>query len=271
EIAELCSYLPPKVAVITAIGPVHLERMKTLERIAAAKEEILGRASIAVLNVDDPLIAPMAERFAARGRVIRVSTADRSADVYVGPTDGRLHPVIAGEAAGTVELQSLDPINVACAIGVAVALDVPVATIAKRLGSLTGAVHRREVVTSATGVSIIDDTYNSNPAGAAAALALLRSIGTPNAQRVVVTPGMVELGTIQAEENRHFAEHAAEIATTIIVVGSTNRRALTEGAAGRAATVMTVARRDDATAWVGEHLAAGDAVLYENDLPDHYP
>jgi UDP-N-acetylmuramoyl-tripeptide--D-alanyl-D-alanine ligase len=91
---------------------------------------------------------------------------------------------------------------------------------------------------------------------------------------VVVTPGMVELGARQFEENKRFGAAIAAMATDLLIVGRTNRRALRAGAASVAASetaVTLVAHRDHAVEWVREHLGPGDAVLYENDLPDHYP
>jgi UDP-N-acetylmuramoyl-tripeptide--D-alanyl-D-alanine ligase len=90
---------------------------------------------------------------------------------------------------------------------------------------------------------------------------------------------MVELGARQEEENSRFAAEVAEISADLVVVGRTNRRALLRGfdrasarAGGRAdAGPIVVPRREDAVAWVRDHLGQGDAVLYENDLPDHYP
>ena len=110
-----------------------------------------------------------------------------------------------------------------------------------------------------------------NPAGAARALAALARHSSPDKLRVVVTPGMVELGARQREENARFAAAAAEAATHLVVVGHTNRRALLAGAAGGTARVVPVGTREQAVAWVREHVGEGDAVLYENDLPDHFP
>jgi UDP-N-acetylmuramoyl-tripeptide--D-alanyl-D-alanine ligase len=82
---------------------------------------------------------------------------------------------------------------------------------------------------------------------------------------------MVELGADQDRENEAFARKAAEVATDVIIVQRTNRRALQRGAAAGSASVMLVDTREDAVAWVRQHLGPGDAVLYENDLPDHFP
>jgi UDP-N-acetylmuramoyl-tripeptide--D-alanyl-D-alanine ligase len=82
---------------------------------------------------------------------------------------------------------------------------------------------------------------------------------------------MVELGPAQFTENRQFAAEAAAVVDDLLVVNATNRRALVDGSANGRASVTVVASREDAVDWVREHLGPGDAVLYENDLPDHYP
>ena len=86
-----------------------------------------------------------------------------------------------------------------------------------------------------------------------------------------MTPGMVELGTLQRAENREFAVAADDHATDLVIVGLTNRKPLLAGAAHRDIRVHLVPTRDQAVAWVRATLTEGDVVLYENDLPDHYP
>jgi UDP-N-acetylmuramoyl-tripeptide--D-alanyl-D-alanine ligase len=173
---------------------------------------------------------------------------------------------------------------VASAVEVALELGVPVEEIARRVGTLPTAPHRLERSVGAGGFIVLDDTYNANPAGARAALHALGTVAPPG-RRAVVTPGLVELGRRQGEENASFARAVAGVADDLVVVGRTNRRALLAGArmvgeggpsedVGRGEAPLrcvVVARRDQAVAWVRDHLGAGDVVLYENDLPDHYP
>lgn len=264
EIAELCEFVPPEVALITALGPVHLERFKTEAEIAEAKREIVVKATMAAINVDHPLLAIVAEEEASQRKVVRCSALDSSADVAV--IDGRV--VIGGETIGQVGAEVMAS-NLACAVAVARYFDIAISEIAGRLSTLPNPDHRREISKSDQGFLIVDDTYNSNPAGARVSLALLTSIG--KGRRVVVTPGMVELGSIQHEENRKLGAEIAATATDLVVVGRTNRQALVEGAEGGSAAVSVVRSRADAVDWVRSQLGPGDAVLYENDLPDHYP
>jgi UDP-N-acetylmuramoyl-tripeptide--D-alanyl-D-alanine ligase len=277
EIAALCSWMRPDVAVITAIGPVHLERFGSEDEIVLAKSEILADAPCCVIVIDDPRLASLAEDARARGkRVWRVSTSVDRADaevVVAGDADG--WRVAAGEklvAAGVAT--SAQAANVGCAVAVALELGVAQSEIARLLGSLPVAAHRLERREARSGFVVLDDTYNSNPAGARSALAALSQFAEDGKRRVVVTPGMVELGARQASENAAFAREVAGEATDLVVVGRTNRRALVAGftrARSNSASLLEFNRRKQAASWVREHLGPGDVVLYENDLPDHYP
>ncbi|HEY5097504.1 MAG TPA: Mur ligase family protein, partial [Acidimicrobiales bacterium] len=178
EIADLCRWCPPDVAVITAIGPVHLERFGSEERIVQAKSEILVAAGDVVLPVDDPRLAAVAERAAADGkRVRRCSAVDRSADVCVvrRHEDG----TVSAYAGGSVLAEDV-PVptgtqssNLACAIAVALVLGVDPSDVGARLRDLPAVDHRLQAVRSGSGVAILDDTYNANPAGASEALEAL--------------------------------------------------------------------------------------------------
>jgi UDP-N-acetylmuramoyl-tripeptide--D-alanyl-D-alanine ligase len=378
EIADLCRWCPPEIAVITAIGPVHLERFGSEDRIVEAKAEITTEASTVVLNVDDHRLAALADRLAGQGkRVVRCSASDINSEVSVvrgtggmtvriGPEgapattstvvpvpapagspgtgvagtgnasgEGREEPWLGAEGYATliedlVVPAGVQPGNLACAIGVAHALGLGNDAIAARLSDLPAVGHRLEAGRSPAGFVVFDDTYNSNPSGASEALVALvaqaapivqpapssepapsnepppthggvpteshqaaespkaaespqtaeshpaapsRPTATSSRQRlVVVTPGMVELGSRQAEENQAFGAAAALAATDLVVVGRTNRRALVAGSSvPNGATVHLMADREEAVAWVRAELGPGDAVLYENDLPDHYP
>ncbi len=268
EIADLVSWVQPSISVLAAIGPVHLERFGDLDRIVASKSEIFSTSRTAVVNIDAYGLAAEANRLQASGiNVLKCSAKDPTADIFVTSKEGLTvsvsnRQVVAGlpsDAAAT---------NVACAVAVAVALEVPDTTIAHRLTDLPSVDHRRQVLTSPAGVTIIDDTYNSNPAGAEAALNTLSRIDAN--RKVVVTPGMVELGKRQVTENRRFGVDASLLADDLLIVGRTNKAALANGARDGTARVHLLPNRDEATKWVRENLKPGDAVLYENDLPDHY-
>lgn len=270
EIRDLCRWVRPEISVITAIGPAHLERMGSLENIVQAKSEILEGAEVAVLNVGDQQLAALAAT-ATNATVWRCAEGQNTGlDVALVPLGTGTHDVwVRGGRLGEVTLPvGVHASNVACAIGAALALGLDPASVCRRFGNLTPPDHRATVGTSDTGVVVIDDTFNSNPNGARAALAQLRSLNT-SGRTAVITPGMVELGDAQDSENEAFARAVTDAGAALVVVGWTNRVALLRGASGTGATL--VRDRAEARNWARANLRDGDAVLWENDLPDHYP
>jgi UDP-N-acetylmuramoyl-tripeptide--D-alanyl-D-alanine ligase len=162
--------------------------------------------------------------------------------------------------------------NAACAVGAALELGLAPEALLPRLATLPAPPNRLQRYVAEGGYVVLDDTFNSNPLGARLALSRLETEAR-HGRRVVVTPGMVELGPSQRTENAAFAESACAVASHLVVVARTNRLALSAGAsrAPGSAEVVLVDRLDEAVAWVRTHLGPGDAVLYENDLPDHFP
>ena len=270
EIAEMCSWIPPQVAVITAIGPVHLERMGTEERIITCKSEIVAGDATAVIGVDHPGLAELADRQERTGRrVIRCSGKEITAEVAVDPRDGDV--TVRGKSMGRVDLSSHHPLNVAAALGAVLALGIDPVEVAGRLGTLPSPEHRLATMANQRGVTIMDDTFNANPAGARAALQRLAGHSTEGGKRVVVTPGLVEMGSRRRVENRELGRAASQVATHLLVVGRTNRRDLLSGAREGDAALLVLENRTEAVRWARANLSRGDVILYENDLPDHYP
>ena len=269
EIADLVKWVQPSISVLASIGPVHLERFGDLDTIVSSKSEIFSSSRIAIVNIDAYGLDTEANRLQASGiTVLKCSSENAAANIFVTADTGLSISIDGREIARNLKSDAV-PINVACAIAVAVSLGVAEERIVERVGALPVPEHRRQLLTSPSGIEIIDDTYNSNPAGVAVALSTLSQL---QAQRkAVVTPGMVELGSRQSAENRRLGVDASLIADDFVIVGKTNRAALTNGARDGTARVHFVANRQEATEWVRKNLTQGDAVLYENDLPDHYP
>lgn len=267
EIAELCSWCPPEVAVVTSIGPVHLERMGRLEVVEEAKYEITGPARAVVLNVDDPRLARWVERLVAAGKRVRTAGSRSDAAVRVEVGDDAWRILVEGRAVATfAPPPGVQPTNLACALAAALELGVDLERVVARLGSVGAVANRGIVATAPSGVVVVDDTFNANPASAAAALGLLSSLGAR--RRVVVTPGLVEMGEEATGANREVGRLVAAAGDELVVVARTNARALAQG---YAKPVRRFDHLDGAVAWVRAQLGPGDAVLYLNDLPDHYP
>jgi UDP-N-acetylmuramoyl-tripeptide--D-alanyl-D-alanine ligase len=275
EIRELCRLFPPDIAVITTIGEAHLERMKTHATILAAKSEITEQAGTVVLPIDTPELAELAERCRVAGkRVITCSVGGAQADVMVDLDAGRV--VLAAADGSTTALAIgagvAHAVNLGVALGVALAVGVDPGSLSARLDALPRAAHRAEVQDPGTGILVVDDTYNANPIGARAALDEAAALAAGRGGRlVVVTPGIVELGHVQHERNAAFARAAAEAGAHLVVVGRTNRAALVEGATAGGGTVDVVDHRPQAVPLATSAAGSGGVILYENDLPDHYP
>jgi len=274
EIRELSTHFPPDIAAITVIGESHLQRMRSTDVIFRAKAEITERARTVVLPIDDERLASLAAQCAEQGkRVVSVSLNPAAdADVVMDARGEGRASIRLGRGASPVPVAVASTghaVNIAVAAGIALAADVPVATIAARLGSLPGSQHRAEVQQAPSGALIIDDTYNSNPVGALRALEGAAQLSAERGgELVVVTPGMVELGPVQAERNRAFAAAIAAAGGTLFAVGRTNRAALV---AGFGPSARVADSRAAAVRAAVELAADRGVILYENDLPDHYP
>ncbi|HUY17091.1 MAG TPA: Mur ligase family protein [Acidimicrobiales bacterium] len=269
ELRALTSWCPPEIAVVTAIGPVHLERMKTLEVVEESKREITERASTVVLNVDDARLATWVEPLRAQGkRVVTAGSSSDGVDARVLVEAGRWTVVLDGVNVGSLDaVVGVQPTNLACAMGAALAVGVEATSLIERARGVAPVANRLNVVTAPSGVVVIDDTFNANPVSARAALSLLSSLELTG-RRVVVTPGLVELGAEQFGENLRLAQRVAALPAELVAVGRTNIVALVTGYEQQP---YRFDHRDGAVAWVRSTLVPGDGVLYLNDLPDHYP
>lgn len=270
RIRELGKAFPPYISAITVVGEAHYERLGSHEAIFRAKAEITENASVVVLPVDQPELVKLSETCRARGTiVVTVSATGREADVSIDP-EAKTVRYGPGSEARDIDVPALaHGVNIAVALGIAWALDVPVDMALGQLVHLPVASHRSEMTVTDRGVAIIDDTYNSNPPGAAKAVLAARDIAAERGGTFyVVTPGMVELGALQFRRNRELGELISASGGVCFAVGLTNRRALVAGAGAQTKVFLT---RDDAVGAVNQVAGPGDVILYENDLPDHYP
>jgi UDP-N-acetylmuramoyl-tripeptide--D-alanyl-D-alanine ligase len=269
EIRDLCSWCPPEIAVVTAIGPVHLERMKTMEVIDQAKFEVTEKATTVVLNVDDDRLARWVERPDLSAKRVRTcGSLNAEASVRVQVVDQVWMVIVDGMALGDMPaLAGVQPTNLACAIGCALELGLGVDEVMARVVRVTPVANRSNVATAPSGVVVIDDTFNANPASASAAIKLLSAMQL-SGRLVVVTPGLIELGPEQYGQNMSLAQKVGAVGAELVVVGRTNVRPMQ---IGYEKPLRRFDTRDQAVDWVRAALVAGDGVLYLNDLPDHYP
>jgi UDP-N-acetylmuramoyl-tripeptide--D-alanyl-D-alanine ligase len=281
DIAELCRLVHPRIGVLTSIGPAHLETFGSLEAIRATKYELvegLQEGGTAVMNVDDEEVRGLAD-LPRRVDVVRYGLdpsgrPDITASGVEVTPGGTIFTVVdtrsGASMRATTRLLGRHALgHVLAAVAVALAAGRSLEELEDAIAGLAPVEHRLQIIEGTGGVTVIDDAFNSNPEGAEAALDVLDAM--PGRRKVVVTPGMIELGPLQPEANERFGEHAGRVADTVIVVSRTNRAAISSGAARNGtAQVITVDSLTEAQQHLKGLLASGDVVLFENDLPDHY-
>jgi UDP-N-acetylmuramoyl-tripeptide--D-alanyl-D-alanine ligase len=282
DVAELCELTSPTVGILTAIGPAHLERFGSLDETELAKGELaeaIPADGALITRADDERCRRAAERAAGRVRLF-APAPHPDADLWaedVELRDGRtVFRLCARDGSSTVvKARLLGEHNVANLVAAAAAgleMDLPLDAIDRALAKVQPPPHRlAPIVNSGAGVVVIDDAYNSNPQGAAAALDVLAS--HPADRRLLVTPGMVELGERQEEENRLFGERAAGVCDLVVLVGPEQTAPIRAGleAAGFAPdSLHVVADAGEAEQLLARTTRRGDVVLFENDLPDLY-
>ncbi len=227
EIARLCELARPVVGVVTNVGPVHLERLGSLEAIAAAKAELveaLPPDGVAVLNYDEPLVLGMAGRTRAR---ILLYGLDSRADLWADDIESeglegisfrmhyrresmKVHVPLLGR-------HSVHTVLRAAAVGLAEAMpwDDILAGLQDRQAQI-----RLVAVPGPRGSTILDDTYNSSPASAIAALNLLAEL---EGRKIAVLGDMLELGSYEEEGHRLVGRRAMDVAEILVAVGPRGR------------------------------------------------
>jgi UDP-N-acetylmuramoyl-tripeptide--D-alanyl-D-alanine ligase len=266
EIAELAAIARPHIGVVTNVGPTHLERLGTIERIAQAKTELveaLPDDGVAVLNGDDPWVRQMAAKTKAK---VFYYGLDETCDLWVShiesqglegirfrfhhgsetihakvPMLGRhsVHTALAGAAVGLVEGQSWEEI----------------------MNGLRGAAQLRLVVVPGLrGSTILDDTYNASPASTIAALNLLEEL---DGRKIAVLGDMLELGPYEEEGHRKVGRRAMDVVAVLITVGQRGRLIAEEALACgmEEERVFIEEDNDSAIARLREIVALGDIIL----------
>lgn len=281
DIKELCDIVKPEIGIVTAIGPQHLETFKTIENVAATKFELidaLPETGMAILNFDDDIIRVKSIGVKARVVSFGINSLDadfRAENITFSPK-GMSFEVITPDGERTQMTTNLlgkhNIYNILAATALAYNLGMNMKKISRGISKLPQVQYRLELTRRRDGVTVINDAFNSNPAGAAAALEVMAAMPATGT-KYIITPGMIELGEKQAEENRKFAINAAASCDYIVLVGVKITKAMQEGlqSIDYPQDKYYVAKDlNDANRHVNAKLKSGDYIIYENDLPDSY-
>jgi UDP-N-acetylmuramoyl-tripeptide--D-alanyl-D-alanine ligase len=286
EIARICKLVEPQISMVTAVGPMHLERFGSIENVVKAKYEIveaLPPDGVGIFNADDPLVRGMAERGYPANRIfvtrqeapnarlsaknVRMTAEGLDFDVCDTQSDEQrsMHAPLYGEHNVT---------NILMAMAVARHLGMSLAEIAMRVATLEPAEHRLNRRVLGDGTILIDDAYSANPVGTKTALDVLAlQQAQPGSRRIVVSSGMFELGPLHEAENRKLGERLADVATDVILIGPAQTKPVQEGLASSgfpADHLHVVNTLGEAVEIYKSLLRPGDALLVLTDLPDTY-
>ncbi len=289
EIARICQLTPPDIAIITEIGPQHLERFGSLENVKRAKYELvknLPPAGVAIFNWDNSYIREMialdypATRLSVSRELTLAEARQRGLSFIATDIQDSLNGlsfvavhVPSGERA-RIETRIIGAHNVTnllLCIAAAQHEGIALRDIALRCRSLQPAESRLVREKTAAGITIINDAYSANPKGIISALHILRLHET--GARLLITPGMIELGPLQDEENYKLGLLAADCATDIILIGQAQTQAIFNAIQATSfdlSRLQVVETLKEAVEWYQGNLKVGDTVLFLNDLPDTY-
>lgn len=280
DVKEICDLVHPRMGIITAVGPMHLESFHTIENVQATKFELadaLPADGVAVINNDFEYCAnrPVDNVEAVRYAVSNTADAQYCAQNIKYSPEGTTFEV-AGPDGLRLELrtQLVGECNISNLLGaviVALRMGMRPESIRRAVGKIEQVEHRLNMKRTPGGVTIIDDAFNSNPTGSKMAVDVLGSFA--DGRRIIVTPGMIELGDKQYELNRELGKHIGESVDIAIIVGEYNRDALTDGVRSTdfdTENLVVVDSFAKAQEFLGKTLRKGDVVLYENDLPDTF-
>lgn len=231
EIRSIAKLVNPKIGIITAIGPMHLERFQTLDNIYQTKMELYEE-----IPKDGMVILPS---------MLREQILNTRKNIFFFKNEREIY-FKAGQY-----------------------FNIPAQVVQAVLKNPPQVPHRQQIIKGGP-VTIIDDTYNSNPSGFKKALKVLAKMQAK--RKILVTPGMIELGSLQFQENKKIGEEATGVCDWVIIVGETNKPALLAGlkAKSKLSKAILVKNLEEAKEEMTKLAIPGSAILLENDLPDQY-
>ncbi|MBR2334166.1 MAG: UDP-N-acetylmuramoyl-tripeptide--D-alanyl-D-alanine ligase, partial [Clostridia bacterium] len=271
DIKKLMKIVDPDISVLTGVNCQHLETFKTKENIVNEKLQVvkmLKKDGKAIVNGNlkhliDVNLTDVDIIFAgAEGDLVWAS------DIAVGQ-DGSVFKLHFGDETYIAETRLIGSHNVenlAVASAVAYALGVSPKHIVERIATIEPVPHRLQLI-SRDVIRIIDDTFNGNPDGAEKAL---ETLGYFEGRKVVVTPGLVELGENEIAENQLLGERISKVADVVALIGGKRSDYIKRGLGDFQGEVLHFDTLNEAQKSFKDFIHIGDTILLLNDLPDVY-
>lgn len=281
DIDEVAILTSPKIGILTSIGPCHLETFKSIDNIMRTKYELIERLpndGVAIFNYDNEYVKKLADKTFKEKILYGIKNTEETdvfaSNIRVGSTGSKFSLCITD--LGTIECESKllgehNISNILAGAAVAKVLGMSLEEIASGISKIESVEHRLQLIDPGTGVIVIDDAFNSNPDGAKAALEVLDSF--ENMRKIIVTPGMIELGELEEQENEKFGENIANVCDIAILVGKKRTLPIYKGLQNKLFNennVYVVNSLNEASDLLKTLTKVNDVVLFENDLPDTY-
>ena len=277
DIEDLASIVKPDYAVLTGVNAQHLETFGTKEVVLATKFELfenLGSNGKGFFSSDNDGAKTLYDKFDGEkysagidGELVKAEniTITENGISFVLKIQGE-NPV----ECNTTLLGKHNISNICLSAGVAYKIGLTPAEIADGINRLKAVNHRLELVANQRGIKIIDDSYNANEDGVKAAIDVLKAF---NGRKIVVTPGLIELGKRENLANYEMGKLLATACDKVIIIGKHNAEMLIKGLfdGGKSNEDIIFAKNlEKGNEKLNEIIKEGDVVLFENDLPDTY-
>ncbi len=276
EIDFLSKFIRPQYAIITSIGPQHLNTFKSIANIIREKMRLIENlpvSGVGVINYDYETIRNY--RIKNNCKIISYAIdhdADYRACDIVYTVNGSSFTIksVEGEYPFTTRLLGKHNIaNILAGVALARQLGLAWDALQKAVSSVNYVEHRLQLK-KINGYNYIDNAFNSNPEGARMSLEVIKMM--PN-HRYIVTPGMIDLGIQQDELNKQFGTQMKEHVDTVILVGKKQTLSIYEGLKESGFDLNEVIVLDtvkEAFRYIENHASKEDIILLENDLPDAF-
>lgn len=278
DIKEICDIVHPDHGIITSIGPQHLETFFNMENIKNTKYELadaLPEGGMLFLNGDNSYIQEKSGSY--KNKIFYYAAGKGEGycakDIKVSQLGTEFTVTAPGGESERFQMKLIgahNVINVVGAIAVAHKLGIALKDLKIPVRRIQPVAHRMQMREHGL-VTIIDDAYNSNPVGSKAAvetLALFDGI------RILITPGMVELGEKEEEYNYKFGTYAADCCDYVLLVGKKHTEPILRGVLEKGfdkEKCLVYEKLEDAIAYAYAIKGTGHKyILLENDLPDNY-
>lgn len=278
DIKEICDIVNPKMGIITSIGPQHLETFKTVDNIINTKFELADSVQqnngTIFLNYDNEYIKSKKINMSKITYGIEnkeldyssynLESSNRGLKFNVSDNKNKVEKEFKTKLIGRHNIE-----NLTGAIAIANYLQIPMDKLANKVREIKNVKHRLELLPSGN-ITIIDDSYNANPISSKSAV---DTLGEFTGTKIIVTPGLIELGKEQDKYNYEFGKYMAKICDYIFIVGSDNYEAIKKGIEENNYDMSKVYRVNLPQEAVSKIISWGlqnAIILLENDLPDNY-